>query len=262
MRNILEEIVEAKRPAVEAAKEKLPLSEVKARLTVGTRPVAEKLGNARWSLIAECKLQSPAKGRLTVTHTVDELARVYEANGAAMLSVHTDPHFLGKSEDLARVRKEVSLPLLRKDFVIDPYQVYEARKLGADAVLLIVRILPEEVLQPMIDLAEALGMDALVEAHGAEDLERALATTARFIGINNRNLTTFRTDISETLSLMPQFPSDRIAISESGVLTADDARTLYKAGCRGVLVGEGLVRAPDTAAMVREIAGIAKEAEP
>ena len=171
-----------------------------------------------------------------------------------MLSVHTDPHFLGCNEDFRKVRAEVNLPLLRKDFIIDEYQIYEARMLGADAVLLIARILTPETLKRFLYTAWSLGMDALIEV--SRDMEAALATPAEFIGINNRNLVSFTTSIEQTMGLLPYADKSRTLISESGVFTGEDARRLHDAGCDGILVGEGLVRADDVAAQTRAFAGV------
>lgn len=267
MQDILAKIVEEKYEIVAAAKGRLPLSEIKARLRAGGYghfSMSKVFKGQPWGLIAECKLQSPAKGRLTRRHSAVELARIYEANGAAMLSVHTDPHFLGSNESFREVRQAVKLPLLRKDFVIDEYQLYEARLLGADAVLLIARILSPAQLKEYLCTAWSLGMDALVEVHDGQDLEAALATQAEFIGINNRNLVTFQTDIRQTLELLPLAGGElagRSFISESGVFTEAEARCLQEAGCRGILVGEGLVRAADVARQTRILAGILGEAE-
>ena len=193
MRNILAEIVEKKKDIVAAAKKALPLSEVKQLARPSGFHLSHRFRGEDWSLIAECKLQSPAKGRLCKTFSVTELAKIYEENGASALSVHTDPHFLGSNEDFAKVRAMTSLPMLRKDFVIDEYQIYEARMLGADAVLLIARILSPRQLMEFLYLTWGLGMDALVEVHDEADLRAALDTPAEFIGVNNRNLTTFTT---------------------------------------------------------------------
>ena len=171
MRNILAEIVAEKRLTVDSAKKINPLEKVQRELQVGNFNMSKVITKGGKSLIAECKLQSPAKGRLNKTHTVLEMAQIYESNGAKMLSVHTDKHFLGCNEDFIKVRQEVKLPLLRKDFVIDEYQIYEARKLGADAVLLIVRILKPAELEKFLNICHELGLDALVEVHDAEDLE-------------------------------------------------------------------------------------------
>ncbi len=261
MKDILAEIVEDKKEIVAAAKHRLPLHEVKKRMRPGTFSMAHRFRGEDWSLIAECKLQSPAKGRLCRKYSVDELARIYAANGASMLSVHTDPHFLGCNEDFQRVRSLVELPLLRKDFVIDAYQLYEARMLGADAVLLIARILSPEQLKEYVYTAWGLGMDALVEVHDEADMKSALQTPAEFIGINNRNLKTFTTSIENTLALLSFADRERTLISESGVFTREDARRLQEAGCDGILVGEGLVRAEDIAAKTREFSGLQKSVD-
>ena len=254
VRDILAEIVEKKRGIVAAAQKEMPLAEVKRELQPASFRMAQAFKEKPWNLIAECKLQSPAKGRLCRRYTVEELAHIYEDNGAAMLSVHTDPHFLGCNEDFCKVRSEVKLPLLRKDFIIDPYQIYEARMLGADAVLLIARILTPEQLKSFLYTTWSLGMDALVEIHDEEDMAKALATPARFIGINNRNLKYFQTTIQNTLDLLPVADRSRILISESGIHTLEEAKMLREAGLQGILVGEGLSTAPDVEAMTRAMA--------
>ena len=188
MRDILAEIVEKKKEIVRDAKKQLPIGEIMENISYASFEGSHSLKKHGWSLIAECKLQSPAKGRLTRSHSVLELAKTYEKNGATMLSVHTDPHFLGKNEDFIEVRKSVKLPLLRKDFIIDPYQIYESRYLGADAVLLIVRILTPQLLKSFLYLTWSLGMDALLEVHDEKDLDTALRTPAHIIGINKPNI--------------------------------------------------------------------------
>ena len=252
MRNILAEIVENKKLIVAEAKKNLPLDELKSKLEYGHFKMSQVIKKNSWSLIAECKLQSPAKGRLNQTHSVVELAHIYEDSGAAMLSVHTDPHFLGSNEDFIKVRSEVKLPLLRKDFIIDEYQIYESRLLGADAILLIVRILTPEQLKQFLYKAWSLGMDALVEVHDEEDMKTALSTPNEFIGINNRNLKTFTTTIENTIELLPHADMNRTLISESGIFTKEDIIKLKNVGCDGILVGEGLVRASDIANQTRE----------
>lgn len=262
MRDILAEIVTEKKEIVAAAKKTMPFDELKKNIDCGSFLMSQKIKKRKWSLIAECKLQSPAKGRLYEkgdaqnTDAVLRLAKLYEANGATMLSVHTDPHFLGSNDDFAAVRREVNIPLLRKDFIIDEYQIYESRFLGADAVLLIARILSAEQLKAYLFTAWELGMDALVEVHDESDMKAALATPAEFVGINNRNLKTFQTSIEQTMSLLPFADKERTLISESGVFTYEDAKRLRDAGCDGILVGEGLVRADDIAAKTRELAMI------
>ena len=257
MKNILAEIVEKKKDIVAAAKKSVPFDEVKRAARPGRFGLSHRVRDAEWSLIAECKLQSPAKGRLCRTYSVTELAKIYEENGASALSVHTDPHFLGSNEDFAEVRKMTSLPMLRKDFIIDEYQIYEARMLGADAVLLIARILSPRQLMEFLYLTWGLGMDALVEVHDEADLKMALDTPAEFIGVNNRNLTTFTTSIENTMALLPKIGEGRTIISESGVQSAEDAERLREAGCDGILVGEGLVTAPSVAQMTQRLSFIA-----
>lgn len=250
MRDILAEIVAKKKETVAAAKKALPLQEVKRRAEAskGTFAMSRRFRQSRWNLIAECKLQSPSKGNFGHNHSVAKLARIYEEAGAAMLSVHTDEHFLGRNEDVTMVKGLVDIPVLRKEFIIDEYQIYEARMLGADAVLLIARILTGQQLKDYLYLAWSLGMDALVEVHDEEDMEKALATPARFIGINNRNLKYFRTTIQNTLDLLPLADRNRTLISESGIHTVEEARKLHQAGLDGILVGEGLATAEDVLA--------------
>ena len=257
MKNILAEIVEKKKDIVAAAKKNLPFDEVKRAARPGRFGLSHRVRGEEWSLIAECKLQSPAKGRLCRTYSVTELAKIYEENGASALSVHTDPHLLGSNEDFAEVRKMTGLPMLRKDFIIDEYQIYEARMLGADAVLLIARILSPRQLMEFLYLTWGLGMDALVEVHDEADLKMALDTPAEFIGVNNRNLTTFTTSIENTMALLPKIGEGRTIISESGVQSAEDAERLREAGCDGILVGEGLVTAPSVAQMTQRLSFIA-----
>ena len=252
MRNILSEIVDNKKSIVSAAKQQMPLDEIKSKINCGHFRMSQTVKKSEWSLIAECKLQSPAKGRLNQTHSVLELAHIYEDNGASMLSVHTDPHFLGSNEDFVKVRSEIKIPLLRKDFIIDEYQIYESRLLGADAVLLIVRILTPEQLSKFLYTTWSLGMDALVEVHDEADMKTALNTNAEFIGINNRNLKTFTTTIENTIKLLPYADRSRTLISESGIFTVEDVKKLKDADCDGILVGEGLVRADNIASQTRD----------
>lgn len=261
MKNILAEIVEKKKDIVAAAKKAVPFDEVKRAARPGRFGLSHRVRGEAWSLIAECKLQSPAKGRLCRTYSVTELAKIYEENGASALSVHTDPHFLGSNEDFAAVRKLTKMPLLRKDFIIDEYQIYEARMLGADAVLLIARILSPRQLMEFLYLTWGLGMDALVEVHDEVDLKMALDTPAEFIGVNNRNLTTFTTSIENTMALLPKIGEGRTIISESGVQNAEDAARLREAGCDGILVGEGLVTAPSVAQMTQKLSFVGGAAQ-
>lgn len=258
MKNILSEIVDEKRVLIQNQKLKMPITKLKKMIQPGSFKASHYLHRTDWNLIAECKLQSPAKGTLCNTNTVIELATIYEKNGASMLSVHTDKHFQGKNEDLAAVRKITSLPIMRKDFIIDEYQIYEARMLGADAVLLLARILSQKQLLDYLYLTWSLGMDALIEIHDETDLQKALSTPAEFLGINNRNLTTFTTDIENSLRLSEKIVhiASRTFISESGIFTADDALSLKEAGFKGILVGEGLVTASDIGDKTRELSTV------
>ena len=256
MKDILAEIVEDKKEIVAAAKHRLPLHEVKKRMRPGTFSMAHRFRGEDWSLIAECKLQSPAKGRLCRKYSVDELARIYAANGASMLSVHTDPHFLGCNEDFQRVRSLVELPLLRKDFVIDAYQLYEARMLGADAVLLIARILSPEQLKEYVYTAWGLGMDALVEVHDEADMKSALQTPAEFIGINNRNLKTFEVTMDTTKKLSAVLPKDfkesgKVLVSESGVSTDGDISALKQSHADAFLIGTALMESDNPGTLTK-----------
>ena len=249
---MLNHIVENKRLVVAEAKRKRPLRREDIKTKGGFR-LRQAIAEKEWSLIAECKLASPAKGRLTTRHSVVELAKLYEQNGAAALSVHTDAHFLGRLEDIAAVKAATSLPVLRKEFIVDEYQLYETALAGADGVLLIAAVLQAEELKRYQEIAEDLGLDCLVEVHGAAELPAALAAQAPLLGINNRDLTTFHTDVEHTFQLLPQC-AGRLVVSESGIKNGAAARLLRQAGVRGILVGEGLVVADDVAAMTREMA--------
>lgn len=250
---MLDKITEKKRQVVERAKIERPLARLLKNIIPGNFAFSKAIKQSEWSLIAECKLVSPAKGQLCTDYSVPELAELYTQNGAAALSVHTDTHFSGELEDIAAVREVTSLPILRKDFIIDEYQIYESRVAGADAILLIAHILSDEQLTQYLNTAHGLGMDCLVEVHTLQELERAQQTIATLIGINNRNLETFSTDIQNTFNLLPYCDQRRIVISESGVSTGAEAQCLAQAGVRGILVGEGLVKAKDISNKTREL---------
>jgi indole-3-glycerol phosphate synthase len=206
------------------------------------------------SLIAEVKRRSPASGEIRPGLEPVELARCYEAGGARAISVLTDrEYFNGSLKDLARVRAAVEVPCLRKDFILDERQVWQARAAGADAILLIVRILEDARLRELQALAEELGMAALVEAHDRNEVERAVAAGARILGINNRNLDTFETDLNRTLELLDAVPHEAVLVSESGIYSGEDVSRLALRGVDAVLVGESLVRAQDPEAKAREL---------
>lgn len=209
-------------------------------------------------LIAEIKRVSPAKGALNPTLSPAGIAGAYAAAGAHALSVLTDETFFhGSDADLVEARAAVELPVLRKDFVISPYQLYEARALGADAVLLIAALLDSTQLAELHGLAGELGLTALVEVHAPEEVESALRAGATLVGINNRNLATFHVDLATTEAVRPLLPAGVTVVSESGIATADDARRVLAAGTTAILVGEALVTAPDPATRIGELLGAA-----
>lgn len=251
---MLEAIVREKYKEVTEAKVQRPLESFIKEIQPGKNRLRQSLTLSNWALIAECKLASPVKGTFRQGRKVGELAAIYAANSATALSVLTDKHFCGSLDDIAAAREVCSLPILRKDFIIDPYQIYEARFAQADAILLIAAILSDDQLRDYLDLAHELGMDCLVETHTLAELKRVLATSAFIVGINNRDLKTFTTDINTTHELLSYCNSERLVISESGVRTAADAMQLKAWGVKGILVGEGLVTAPDIAAKTRELA--------
>lgn len=196
-------------------------------------------------LIAEVKKASPSKGLIREDFDPVQLAMAYERAGADCLSVLTDtPYFQGSAEYLRKVREQVRIPILRKDFTIDPLQIYEARLMGADAILLIAAILNDKQLKEFLALARDLGLDALVEVHDLEELERALKLDVAMIGINNRNLRTFVTDLQTTETLIAHVPDDRLVVSESGIAAPQDIDYLYGLGARAVLIGEHFMRQP------------------
>lgn len=211
-------------------------------------------GARRVSLIAEVKRASPSQGMLKADLDPVSQARAYLGAGAAAVSVLTDEkYFRGSLDDLVAVRAAVEGPVLRKEFIVEEYQLWESRAAGADAVLLIVAALDQEALSDLAQAARGIGLAALVEVHTAEELERALALGARTIGVNNRDLQTLKTSLAPSLSLLPLIPRGPVAVSESGIMTGADVEQVVAAGAHAVLVGEGLVRATDVRAKVREL---------
>jgi indole-3-glycerol phosphate synthase len=257
--NRLAQIVESKRARLDQLKKIAPLDALQssaARTTfVRTRSFCDALArDDRLNLIAEIKKASPSKGLLREEYDPVEIAIDYESHGAAAISILTEEdHFLGSLEHLKRVRPNVSRPLLRKDFIFDPYQVYEAAGAGADAILLIVAILDAPLLTRLIQLAEATGLDALVEVHDRQELNTALGAGAKIIGINNRDLKTFKVDLLTTLQLAPHVPDATILVSESGIHTADDIRMLRDAGCDAFLIGEAFMKSAKPGRTLREL---------
>jgi indole-3-glycerol phosphate synthase len=252
---ILDEILAHKREEIDARDRAVPLEAQMER--VGQSPPPRTISfEPPISLIAEVKRRSPSAGDLAQALDPVQQALAYERGGACAISVLTDARYFGGSlHDLSQVRGAVSLPVLCKDFILTPYQVYEARVAGADLILLIVAALDDESLIQLQSLVDELGMSALVEAHDQHDLARALAACARLIGINNRDLSDFSVDLLTTEYLMPLAPDDVVAISESGIFTRQDVERVARAGARGVLVGETLMRSADPAATIKELLG-------
>lgn len=218
-------------------------------------------GGSSVAVIAEVKRRSPSAGAIVADASAAEVAVAYEAAGVAAVSVLTDEAYFGGSlADLESVRGRVGLPLLRKDFTMDPVQIWEARAAGASAVLLIVRILTDAQLRDYRELAEELGLSALVEVHDEGELERALAAGARVVGVNNRDLATFETDLRTTVRLAPGVPPDVVLVGESGIGSASDVALLAGAGVHAVLVGEALMRAPSPSELARQLASVPRAA--
>jgi indole-3-glycerol phosphate synthase len=255
---ILEKIVSVKKEEVARLKQIRSHQELKAAIRDCPPPrnFEEALRNHTCAIIAEIKKSSPTKGILRQDFDHLRIASIYQDNEAAAISVLTDQEFFaGDALYLSDIKKTVHLPLLRKDFIIDPYQIYETIVLGGDALLLIAGILNEGDLRELIGMTEALGLSALVEVHSREELDKALGAGATMIGINNRDLRTFSTDLSVSLNLAPHVPNDRILISESGIRSRKDIETLLNAGIHAFLIGETLMRADDIGKKMKEFLG-------
>jgi len=255
---MIEQLIAAAREGVDDRRARTSREELEAQLPGrgDDRPFDEALVRPGLSLIAEFKRRSPSAGEIAAAATVAEQVGAYERGGAAALSVLTDePHFGGSLEDLRAARAACSLPILRKDFVVDPYQLYEAAVNGADAVLLIVRALDDEALRELYRVARGLDLDCLVEVHDGEELERALALDVEVIGINNRNLDQGTVDLTTTFELMPDVPAGKTVVAESGISTRAELAELERVGVDAVLIGTTLMRASDPEALTRELAG-------
>jgi len=257
--SILEKIVAYKKEELASRKKELPLEHLKelSRAGAGTRSFREALRPSdKIHLIAEVKKASPSKGVLRADFNPIEIAKIYQQSGADAISVLTDRHFFqGDLRYLEQIHEVVTLPLLRKDFIFDPYQIYEARVFCASAILLIAAMLEDSQLKDFLAMARELALDGLVEIHTQEELDRVLPLEAPLIGINNRDLNTFHTDLATTFTLLPHIPEDRIVISESGIHSRQDVLSLKRAGVEAILVGESLMKSADIGAKVRELLG-------
>ncbi len=260
MPSILDKIVAAKREELAEAMRAVPLAEVESAAVAQAHPLSlsAALRGAEIRLIAEVKKASPSRGLLSPDFDPVRLASTYVTNGAAAVSCLTDPRFQGELAHLSAIKQSGAAPgapVLRKDFIFDPYQVHEARAAGADGILLIVAILDPSQLRKLLGIAKSLMMECLVEVHDEDELETALEAKAEIIGINNRDLHTFTTDLAVTQRLAPMVPKGKVVVSESGIFTRDDLDLLASANVDAVLVGEALVTAPDIGKKVRELSG-------
>lgn len=258
MKNFLQDIIILKRKEVDALKSKRAITEFvdSKRLSRGMRPFKEAISSGEGlNLIAEIKKKSPSfKRNFFRKLDITSIANIYKAEGAKAISVLTDKKFFsGNILHINEVKRAVDIPVLRKDFIIDEYQVYESRYFGADAILLIARILSVDQIKSFMHLAKKINMDAIIEIHDENDLEKALLSGADIIGINNRDLETFKVSIENTFRLIPKIPKEVITISESGISSNEDIAKIKKAGVNAVLIGGAFLGANDIAGKIREI---------
>jgi len=257
---ILDEIVEKTKQRIEERKKEIPLSEIRraaeALPVSGEFPFEEALRREGLTFICEVKKASPSKGIIAEDFPYLKIAKEYEKAGAGAISCLTEPYyFKGSDEYLREIAAAVRIPVLRKDFTVDAYMLYEAKLLGASAVLLICAILSDEQLKEYLSIAHSLGLSALVEAHTEGEADRALAAGAGIIGVNNRDLRTFQVDVNTSIRLRKQIPEGCLYVSESGIRTPEDVARLYENGTDGVLIGETLMRAEDKKTMFNELRG-------
>jgi indole-3-glycerol phosphate synthase len=258
---ILERIVKSTQKRVAALYQSGGLEKLKQEVTPARIPLAfeKALTGKDIAFICEVKKASPSKGVIATDFPYLKIAEEYEKAGAAAISVLTEPYFFqGSGKFLTEIKEKVAIPVLRKDFIIDPIQIYEARKMGADAILLICSILTTEQIREYLNIADTLGMSALVEAHDEAEVNQALAAGARIVGVNNRNLNTFAVDINNSIRLRKLVPADIVFVSESGISTPEDIKKLRENGTNAVLIGETLMRSEDKNAELNKLKGIGR----
>lgn len=258
--DILQKIIRYKETVVAARKQKFPLEILQEKVSQTPNPrgfvqaIQNKISSGKIAVIAEIKKASPSKGIIRANFNPVEIAKSFAAHGACCLSILTDEEFFqGSDEYLKQVRAAVSLPILRKDFIIDAYQVYESRVIGADCILLIVAALSDAQLQEFAALAEKLNLDVLVEVHGEAELDRALKLNTQLVGINNRDLRTFTTRLDTTFNLLKKIPKDKIVVTESGIHTRADIASMRKQGVNTFLIGEAFMSAQDPGEKLAEL---------
>lgn len=260
--DILIRILKRKQEEIIQRQDSVSLAELEADIVHALGPrgfvaaIKQSIHQGHVAIIAEAKKASPTRGVIREDFDVVQIARSYEAGGATCLSVLTDEDFFqGSDAYLKAAHSACSLPLIRKDFIIDPYQVYEARAIGADCILLIVAALDDAMMTELTRLANRLGMDVLIEVHDGEELERALVLDQALVGINNRDLRTFDTTLDTTLDLLAAVPKGRIVVTESGITTPDDVKNMQAHGVNAFLVGEAFMRAPEPGEQLRVLFG-------
>jgi len=259
---ILSKIIESKREELIECRTRLPLKEIKSHIRDVETPrdffaaISSKTDDRHIRLIAEIKKSSPSKGLLISDLKVNDLAKRYEEAGASAISVLTERRFFsGGPENIGIAKESAKLPVLRKDFLFEEYQIYESRYIGADALLLIAAVLEPAALSDFILLSEELGMSSLVEVHDERELEKALRADARIVGINNRDLTTFKVDIETTFRVIREIPKGKVVVSESGITGREDVEKLRNIGVHAILVGESIVTSKDVGEKIRELVG-------